>query len=181
MLGGLLLDNSDQVGDIITDADSTAKRTGLVYSHIVRLVGDSKPADVVTVSESLASAQKLDYVGGLAYLGALVENVPTAANIRHYAQIVRDRSILRQLAGKFRGHGGMVYVPQGRGAKEVLDQAESEDPAHCGAGRARDAERDRHAAGRTHRDAVQPRRSSQCSRRGDRSEREHQACSPATS
>ena len=86
---------------------------------------EGKPADVVTVSESLASAQKLDYVGGLSYLGALVANVPTAANIRHYAQIVRDRSILRQLAATAGEIADTAYHPLGKSAKEVLDQAEA--------------------------------------------------------
>ena len=93
--------------------------------HVLRLVADGKPADVVTVSESLASSQKLDYVGGLAYLGALVGNVPTAANIRHYAQIVRDRSILRQLAATAGDIAEAAYNPLGRSAKEVLDHAEA--------------------------------------------------------
>src|SRR5205807_8323829 len=73
--------------------------------------------------ESLSSAQKLDYVGGLAYLGALVQNVPTAANIRHYAQIVRDRSILRQLAATAGEIAETAYNPLGRNAKAALDEA----------------------------------------------------------
>ena len=99
VLGGLLLDNEavDKVGDVLADADFYSEAHRLIYHHIYRLAAEGKPADVVTVSESLASSQKLDYVGGLSYLGALVGNVPTAANIRHYAQIVRDRSILRHL------------------------------------------------------------------------------------
>ncbi len=127
VLGGLLLDNeaADQVGDVLADADFYSEAHRLIYAHIVRLVADGKPADVVTVSESLASVQKLDYVGGLAYLGALVQNVPTAANIRHYAQIVRDRSILRQLAGTAGDIADSAYNPLGRSAKEMLDQAEA--------------------------------------------------------
>ena len=127
VLGGLLLDNeaADKVGDVLADADFYSEAHRLIYEHILRLVADGKPADVVTVSESLASAQKLDYVGGLAYLGALVGNVPTAANIRHYAQIVRDRSILRQLAATAGDIADAAYNPLGRSAKEVLDQAEA--------------------------------------------------------
>jgi replicative DNA helicase len=127
VLGGLLLDNeaADKIGDVVSDGDFYSDAHRLVYSHIVKLVADGKPADVVTVSESLASLQKLDYIGGLAYLGALVENVPTAANIRHYAQIVRDRSILRQLAGTAGDIADSAYNPLGRGAKEILDQAEA--------------------------------------------------------
>jgi replicative DNA helicase len=127
VLGGLLLDNDavDKVGDIVAAADFYSDAHRLVYAHIVKLVAENKPADVVTVSESLASVQKLDYIGGLAYLGALVQNVPTAANIRHYAQIVRDRSILRQLAGTAGEIADSAYNPLGRSAKEILDQAEA--------------------------------------------------------
>ena len=100
VLGGLLLDNdrADSVGDVITEADFYSEAHRLIYRHIVGLITDSRPADVVTLAEALSSAQKLDYVGGLAYLAALVQNVPTAANIRHYAHIVCERSVLRQLA-----------------------------------------------------------------------------------
>jgi len=127
VLGGLLLDNeaADKIGDVIGDGDFYSDAHRIVYSHILKLVADSKPADVVTVSDSLASVEKLDYIGGLAYLGALVENVPTAANIRHYAQIVRDRSILRQLAGTAGDIADSAYNPLGRGAKEILDRAEA--------------------------------------------------------
>ena len=127
VLGGLLLDNEavDRIGDAIADADYYSEAHRLIYQHIVRLISEGKPADVVTVSESLASTQKLDYIGGLAYLGALVQNVPTAANIRHYAAIVRERSILRQLAATAGDIADSAYNPMGRSAKEVLDQAEA--------------------------------------------------------
>src|SRR5512134_1709979 len=127
VLGGLLLDNeaADRIGDALGAADFYSEAHRLIYAHITRLLADGKPADVVTVSESLASVQKLDYVGGLAYLGALVQNVPTAANIRHYAQIVRDRSILRQLATTAGEIADAAYNPLGRNAKMVLDEAEA--------------------------------------------------------
>jgi len=127
VLGGLLLDNdaADKVGDVLAYADFYSEAHRLIYQHIFKLVAEGKPADVVTMSESLASSQKLDYVGGLSYLGALVGNVPTAANIRHYAQIVRDRSILRQLAATAGEIADAAYHPLGHSAKEVLDQAEA--------------------------------------------------------
>ena len=127
VLGGLLLDNDavDKVGDVLADPDFYSEAHRLIYTHILKLAAEAKPADVVTVSESLASVQKLDYIGGLAYLGALVQNVPTAANIRHYARIVRDRSILRQLAATAGDIADSAYNPLGRSAKEVLDQAEA--------------------------------------------------------
>jgi replicative DNA helicase len=127
VLGGLLLDNeaADKVGDVIAGADFYSEAHRLVYDHIIGLIADGKPADVVTVAETLSSVQRLDYIGGLAYLGALVENVPTAANIRHYATIVRERSILRQLAATAGDIADSAYNPLGRSAKEILDGAEA--------------------------------------------------------
>ncbi|MEO5700282.1 MAG: replicative DNA helicase [Casimicrobiaceae bacterium] len=127
VLGGLMLDNeaADRIGDAISPADFYSEAHRLVFEHAIALIADGKPADVVTVSEALGSVKKLDYIGGLAYLGALVQNVPTAANIRHYAAIVRERSILRQLAATAGDIADSAYNPLGRSAKEVLDQAEA--------------------------------------------------------
>ena len=122
-----MLDNeaADKIGDVLGADDFYSDAHRIVYRHIVHLIGDGKPADVVTVSEALASSQKLDYVGGLAYLGALAQNVPTAANIRHYANIVRERSILRQLAATATDIAESAFNPLGRSAKTVLDEAEA--------------------------------------------------------
>ena len=127
VLGGLMLDNeaADRIGDLVAAADFYSDAHRVIYQQIITLIADGKPADVVTVSEALASAQKLDYVGGLAYLGALAQNVPTAANIRHYAHIVRERSILRQLAATATEIADSAYRPLGRDAKAVLDEAEA--------------------------------------------------------
>jgi replicative DNA helicase len=127
VLGGLLLDNdaADRVGDVAAPEDFYSDAHRVIYRHVMQLIADGKPADVVTLAEALSSTQKLDYVGGLAYLGALVQNVPTAANIRHYAQIVRERSILRQLAATAGEIADTAYNPLGRSAKMVLDEAEA--------------------------------------------------------
>ena len=127
VLGGLMLDNeaADRIGDVLGPEDFYADAHRLIYAAATRLIADGRPADVVTVSEALQSTQKLDYVGGLDYLGALVGNVPTAANIRHYAAIVRERSILRQLASTAGEIADAAYHPLGRSAREVLDIAEA--------------------------------------------------------
>ena len=127
ILGGLMLDNdaADRIGDVVSAEDFYSDAHRIVYRHITQLIAEGKPADVVTVSEALASVQKLDYVGGLAYLGALAQNVPTAANIRHYANIVRERSILRQLAATATEIAELAFNPLGRSAKTVLDEAEA--------------------------------------------------------
>ena len=127
VLGGLLLDNAaaDKIGDILAAADfyNDAHRT--LYGTMMTLIADNKPADVVTVAEALGSVKKLDYVGGIAYLGALVENVPTAANIRRYAEIVRERAILRRLIAAGGEIAETAYNPLGRSVREILDQAET--------------------------------------------------------
>jgi replicative DNA helicase len=127
VLGGLMLDNdaADKIGDVLSADDFYSEAHRVVYRHVTQLIAEGKPADVVTVSEALASTQKLDYVGGLAYLGALAQNVPTAANIRHYANIVRERSILRQLAATATDIAESAFNPLGRSAKMVLDEAEA--------------------------------------------------------
>jgi len=127
ILGGLLLDNeaADRVGDLITEEDFYSEAHRIIYGQIVRLASEGKPVDVITLSEALNATHKLDYVGGLAYLGALVANVPSAANIRHYAQIVRERSILRQLAGAAGEIADTAFNPMGRSARTVLDEAEA--------------------------------------------------------
>jgi replicative DNA helicase len=127
VLGGLMLDNdaADKIGDVLGADDFYSDAHRIIYRHVTQVIADGRPADVVTVSEALASTQKLDYVGGLAYLGALAQNVPTAANIRHYANIVRERSILRQLAATARDIAESAFNPLGRSAKMVLDEAEA--------------------------------------------------------
>ena len=127
VLGGLLLDNAavDKIGDLLFAADFYNDAHRSVFAAIMNLIADNKPADVVTVAEALGSLKKLDYVGGMAYLGALVENVPTAANIRRYAEIVRERSILRRLAAAGGEIADTAYNPLGRSVREILDQAET--------------------------------------------------------
>jgi replicative DNA helicase len=127
VLGGLLLDNAavDKIGDLLFAADFYNDAHRSIFEAITGLIADNKPADVVTVAEVLGSLKKLDYVGGMAYLGALVENVPTAANIRRYAEIVRERAILRRLAAAGGEIADTAYNPLGRSVREILDQAET--------------------------------------------------------
>jgi replicative DNA helicase len=127
VLGGLLLENgaADRIGDILGAEDFYSDAHRAVFDAIMHLIADNKPADVVTVGETLSSLKKLEYVGGIAYLGALVENVPTAANIRRYAEIVRERAILRRLAAAGGEIADAAYNPLGRSVREILDQAET--------------------------------------------------------
>jgi replicative DNA helicase len=127
VLGGLLLDNgaADRIADFLSGDHFYSDAHRLLYNAIMQLIGDNKPADVVTVAEALGSINKLDYVGGLSYLAALVENVPTAANIRRYAEIVHERAILRRLAAAGGEIAESAFHPLGRSVREILDQAET--------------------------------------------------------
>jgi replicative DNA helicase len=127
VLGGLLLDNSayDRVADFVGGEDFYRFDHRLIFQHIVKLVNASKPADVITVFESLSSAGKAEEVGGLSYLNALAQNTPSAANIRRYAEIVRDRGVLRKLISVSDEIASNAFNPQGREVKQMLDEAES--------------------------------------------------------
>ena len=128
VLGGLLLDNNawEKIADLLTDADFYRADHRLIYHHIAGLVEGNKPADVLTVVESLERSGKLEEVGGQAYLGSLAVNTPSAANIRRYAEIVRERAIMRKLAEVGTGITESVFSPLGRNASDLLESAEKE-------------------------------------------------------
>ena len=127
VIGGLLLDNAawDKIADFVSAEDFYRYDHRLIFQHIVRLINNAKPADVITVFESLSSASKAEEVGGLSYLNALAQNTPSAANIRRYAEIVRDRGILRKLITVSDEISGSAFNPQGKEVKQMLDEAES--------------------------------------------------------
>ncbi len=127
VLGGLLLDNSawDKIGDLIAESDFYRYDHRLIFQHIARLVAAGKPADVVTVFESLQNTAKAEEAGGLSYLNAVAQNTPSAANIRRYAEIVRDRSVLRKLVTVADDIATTALNPQGKETKQLLDEAES--------------------------------------------------------
>ncbi len=127
VLGGLMLDNNawEKVADIITDSDFYRHDHRLIYHHICKLIEQSKPADVITVAESLETSAELQTIGGLAYIGTIVQNTPSAANIKRYAEIVRERSIMRNLAQVGVQITDSAYNPAGRTAADLLDEAEA--------------------------------------------------------
>jgi len=126
VLGGLLIDPVawDQVGDMITADDFYRPDHRLVFGALAELVAAGKPGDVVTVSEQLAHNSNLDNAGGLAYLGTLARDTPTAANVRAYAQIVRERSLLRKLISAGREIASSAFGGEGLSARDLVDQAE---------------------------------------------------------
>ncbi|MDR3453214.1 MAG: replicative DNA helicase [Rhodoferax sp.] len=126
VLGGLLLDNSawDRVGDLLTDGDFYRYEHRLIYAAVGGLINATRPADVITVYEQLQSLGKADEIGGLAYLNSLAQYVPSASNIRRYAEIVRERSILRKLVRASDEIATNAFNTQGKAVDKILDEAE---------------------------------------------------------
>lgn len=127
VLGGLLLDNSawDRVSDIVNESDFYRADHRAIFQHIAQLVENNKPADALTVAESLDRSGKLNDVGGQAYIGSLALNTPSAANIRRYAEIVRERSMMRSLAAVGTEIADSAYSPLGKDARVLIDEAEA--------------------------------------------------------
>ena len=126
VLGGLLLDNTawDRVADVVTGADFYRADHRTIFQHIGDLIEGGKPADSLTVAESLERSGKLVDSGGHSYLGSLAANTPSAANIRRYAEIVRERAIMRQLAAVGTEIVDAAFSPMGKTAAQMLDEAE---------------------------------------------------------
>ena len=127
VIGGLLLENEalDKVADILSADDFYQFDHKTIFQHITKLIERNRPADIVTVAESLESTAELTQIGGIAYLGSLAQNTPTAANIRRYAEIVRERAIMRKLVTVGSGIAESAYSPNGRDAQQLLDEAEA--------------------------------------------------------
>ncbi|HLR30147.1 MAG TPA: replicative DNA helicase [Paenalcaligenes sp.] len=128
VLGGLMLDNHawDRIADILREDDFYRYEHRLIWRHISRLIELNRVADVVTVHESLVNAGQADEVGEIHYLNALTHNTPSAANIRRYAEIVRERSMLRRLVTIADDIASNALQPRGKEAREILDQAEAQ-------------------------------------------------------
>ncbi len=139
VIGGLLRDNAacDRIADFMHAEDFYRYDHRIIFEQIVKLINASKPADVITVFETLTQLGKADDVGGLHYLNAMAQNTPSAANIRRYAEIVRDRGVLRKLITVADEISGKAFNPQGKEVKQMLDEAESKIFAIAEARRAR--------------------------------------------
>jgi len=128
VLGGLMLDNQAwmQIADRIGEQDFYRRDHRLIFRSIKSLAEENQPCDVITLSEWLEKRGQSDAAGGLAYLGELAKNTPSAANITAYADIVRENSVLRQLVRAGTDIAGSAYNPDGRSTAELLDNAEKE-------------------------------------------------------
>ncbi|HWD22817.1 MAG TPA: replicative DNA helicase [Burkholderiales bacterium] len=127
LLGALLLDNQafDRVADLVTGEDFYRDDHRRIWRHIAKLIEAARPADVVTVSESVEASEDKDKTGGPAYLGALAQNTPSALNIRRYAELVRERAVQRRLAQVATGIAEEALNAGGKDVGQLLDEAES--------------------------------------------------------
>lgn len=127
LIGGILLDNAawERIADLVTAGDFYRDDHRRIYTHIARLVDLGKPADVVTVFESLEKSNEAEQAGGLAYIAEIANSTPSAANIRRYAEIVRERAILRKMVAVGDEIAASALNPSGRDAKMLLDEAEA--------------------------------------------------------
>lgn len=126
LLGGLMLDNSawDKVADLVTEADFYRPDHRLIFGAIRALSERREPFDAVTLSEYLESRAELDDAGGLGYLGVLVRDTPSAANVADYGRIIRDRALLRELIETGNDIVRSAFHTEGRPATELVDEAE---------------------------------------------------------
>src|SRR6266571_2543559 len=126
VLGGLLIDNGafDKIGDMVVEGDFYRDDHRRIFRHIARLIEKGKPADVVTVDESVKAGEDKDKTGGIAYLAALAGNTPSAHNVRRYAEIVRECAILRKLIEVSTEIADSALNRMGKEVGQLLDEAE---------------------------------------------------------
>src|SRR2546421_5223253 len=127
LLGALLIDNQafDRVADLVSAEDFYRDDHRRIWRHISKLVEHSRPADVVTVAESIEASEDKDKTGGAAYLAALSQNTPSSLNVRRYAELVRERSVQRRLAQVATEIAESALAPTGKEVGQLLDEAEA--------------------------------------------------------
>ena len=127
VLGGLMLETErfDTVTPIINHEDFQGKDHQLIYESMFELIEENKPLDPITISEKLDNKNLLNKIGGKNYLIELATSTPTAANIEAYAEIIRQRSITRQLMKTNSEIAELINNPQGQDGLALLDKAES--------------------------------------------------------
>jgi len=127
LLGGLLLDEQtwDQVAEIVTKEDFYLPEHRLIFEAMFKVFERNRPLDVLTISEQLDVMDEADNAGGIAYLSELAASASSASNVTAYAEIIRDRAVLRQLIRVAGEMSENARKPAGRRVSEILDEAES--------------------------------------------------------
>lgn len=127
IIGGLMLDNQafEKVDTKLCEADFYRTEHRVLYRSILNLVKKNQPFDVITVLDILKSSGTLDEAGGEVYLFELANNTPSVANVSAYADIVREKSVQRQLIAVASEIADSAYNPGHRMVTELLDFAET--------------------------------------------------------
>ncbi|PSJ46561.1 replicative DNA helicase [Zobellella endophytica] len=127
VLGGLLLDNNawDRVAEKVSEPDFYSRPHRLIFQAMQRLSQAGNPIDLITVQEELERHEALDTVGGFSYLVEIAKNTPSAANIGAYADIVRERAVVREMISVANEIAEAGFDPQGRNSADLLDLAET--------------------------------------------------------
>ena len=123
-----MLDNTewDNIADAILAEDFYRPEHQMIFRVMSQQSEANSPIDVVTLVESLKALNQLESAGGLDYLSELAGNARGTANIKAYADIIRERSILRRLISVAHGIADSGYNPAGKKAAEILDEAEQQ-------------------------------------------------------
>ena len=127
VLGGLMLDNEawDRVAERVVAQDFYSRPHRIIFAAMSRLSEQGLPIDLITLQEELERHEQLEEVGGFAYLVEVAKNTPSAANISAYAEIVRERAVVREMISVANEIAESGFDPQGRNAADLLDEAES--------------------------------------------------------
>lgn len=127
VIGGLLLENDafDKIAGIVHEHDFSSRDHRMIFRACARLIESGKPADLVTVAEFLDSHKLLEDAGGIIYIGELIRNTPSAANIRRYAEVVREYATLRKISAAATEISELLHNRKGQTSKEILDLAQS--------------------------------------------------------
>ncbi|MBR9727652.1 replicative DNA helicase [Shewanella intestini] len=127
VLGGLMLDAEawDRVSEAVVPEDFYSRSHKMIFKAMQRLMELGQPIDLITVSEQLEIEDQLEDAGGFAYLGEIAKNTPSAGNILSYADIVRERAVVRDMIGVAHEIADAGYNPEGRDSSSLLDLAET--------------------------------------------------------
>ena len=127
VLGGLMLDNQafDRVAELVVSQDFYTRTHKLIFEAMTALAEIGDPIDLITISESLEKNNKLAGIGSFAYLAEIAKNTPSAANIDAYANIVRERAVVREMIGVANEIAEAGFNTEGRTSHDLLDFAES--------------------------------------------------------
>lgn len=127
VLGGLMLDAEawDKVSEAVVREDFYSRSHRLIFGAMQKLVENGQPIDLITVSEQLELTDELEDAGGFTYLGEIAKNTPSAGNILSYAEIVRERAVVREMIRVAHEIADAGYNPEGRDSGALLDLAET--------------------------------------------------------